>query len=48
MNIPVDTVVKNWGIIKVLSRLDRAATDVVLMMYPYYTRITPEIKVRVR
>ncbi|VDD90988.1 unnamed protein product [Enterobius vermicularis] len=32
----------------VLSRLDRAATDVVLMMYPYYTRITPEIKVRIR
>ncbi len=34
--------------VQVLACLDRAATDVVTNMYPFYTRVTPEIHVRIR
>lgn len=34
--------------VQVLERLDKAATDVVIQMYPYYSRICAEIKVRIR
>uniref|UniRef100_A0A914RZI8 DNA replication licensing factor MCM2 n=1 Tax=Parascaris equorum TaxID=6256 RepID=A0A914RZI8_PAREQ len=33
---------------KVLERMNRAATDLLLSMYPYYTRVTQEIKIRIR
>lgn len=34
--------------VEVLQRLDRALTTVVFAMFPYYTRVTAEVKVRVK
>ncbi|VDM38456.1 unnamed protein product [Toxocara canis] len=33
---------------EILTRMNRATTDLLLSMYPYYTRVTQEIKVRIR
>uniref|UniRef100_F1KUS0 DNA replication licensing factor MCM2 n=1 Tax=Ascaris suum TaxID=6253 RepID=F1KUS0_ASCSU len=33
---------------EILERMNRATTDLLLSMYPYYTRVTQEIKVRIR